>query len=467
MSRKQSHSNTQDNVDGLRRAMSSRQIQMLAIGGVIGVGLFYGASLSVKIAGPGVIIDFIVCGIIVAIVMRALAEMTAERPISGSFSTYAGEVLGPGFGFVTAGMWWFFWVATVMSELAAIGKLIQFWFPGIPAWLPGAVALVLFTLSNLLTVKVFGELEYWFAILKVLAVLVFMVFGLLIILTGVFNHGQAVGLSNLWRHGGFLPNGFLGVVMAISLTVQAYSGVETLAVESGETRNPEKNVRKAFNTVTWRIGILYIGSIFIMLAAFPWDYLTHHSGSPYVLLFEKIGIPVAASVVNIIIILSGLSSCNTGLYGGSRMIFGATRGGRFGRTLGALNSKQIPHVAVFATGLSIAVGIVITYLAPNRVYVWITSASAFADLWVWAIILVSEIMFRKRTEFQFQGTGLRFAMPFWPLTPILGFVLIVVAFTAIVVSPLTRISVFSGVVFLGVLWIYYWAAVKKHSTAAR
>ncbi len=443
----------------LKRAMSQRQIQMLALGGVLGVGLFYGASVSVKLAGPAVIIDFIVCGIVVAIVIRALAEMTAERPISGSFSQYASDAFGPGTGFVTAGMWWFFWVATVMSELAAIGKLFEFWFPALPAWVPGAVALVLFTFSNLLAVKIFGEIEYWFAILKVLAVVVFMIFGVLVMFTGVFSHGTAPGFSNLWVNGGFAPNGLLGIVMAISLTVQAYSGVETLAVEAGETANPERNVRRAFRAISWRIAILYVGSIFIMLCAFPWDYLINHSASPYVILFEKIGIPVAASVVNIIIICSGLSSCNTGLYGGSRMLFGAAEGSRFERSLTAVNKRRVPHVAVWLTGAAIAVGIVITYLAPNNVYVWITSASAFADLWVWGIILASEMVFRRRADRE--GRQLRLPLGWWPLTPILGLVLVIACFAAIVTSPLTRISVFSGVAFFVLLWIYYGLTARK------
>lgn len=438
--------------EGLRRSMSTRQIQMLAIGGVIGVGLFYGASLSVKLAGPAVIIDFAVCGLIVAIVMRTLAEMTVEEPISGSFGIYAKKFLGERISFITSGMWWFYWVATVMSELAAIGKLMEYWFPALPAWLPGLIALVLFIFTNLFSVRVFGEIEYWFAALKVFAVGIFMLFGALIIATGLFNGGHALGFVNLWQNGGFAPNGFIGIAMAISLTVQAYSGIETLGVEAGETKDPEKNIRRAFHTVTLRIAILYIGSIFIMLCAFPWNYLIDHAGSPYVLLFAKIGIPFAAGLVNLIIILSGLSSCNTGLYGGSRMLFGTARGGRFETTVGKLNARRVPHVAVWLTGMAIAVGILITYLAPNNVYVWITSASAFADLWVWAIILVSEMTFRS--QMNRAGRTLRYPVPFWPITPLLGLLLVILSFIAILVSPLTRISVLTGVAFLLLLWLY-------------
>lgn len=438
---------------GLARSLSHRQLQMLAIGGVIGVGLFYGASVSVRLAGPAVLIDFALCGLIVAIVMRALGEMTVDSPVSGSFSLFAARQFGARMGFVTAGMWWFYWVATVMSELAAIGKLLQFWLPSMPAWAPGLAALMLFTASNLLIVRVFGELEYWFAFLKVLAVSTFMLFGLLMILTGAFNQGRAPGVSNLWTHGGFLPNGLLGVLMAISLVVQAYSGIETLAVEAGESNHPEVTMRRAFRTVTMRILVLYVGSMFIMLCAFPWNYLIQHSGSPYVLLFSKIGIPLAAGLINLIVVLSGLSSCNTGLYGGSRILFSMAGRGEVPARVGGLNANRVPSFAVWITAVAISVGILITYLAPDNVYVWITSASAFASIWTWAVILFSELSFRRRANHE--GRELRYRMPFWPTLPIVGIALLILAFAAIVISPLTRVSVFSGLVWLAGLWLYH------------
>lgn len=447
--------------EGLKRSLTSRQIQMMAIGGVIGVGLFYGASLSVKMAGPGVIIAFILCGIVTAIVMRGLGEMTVDNPQAGSFSLFAKQYLGPRFGFVTAGMWWFYWVSTVMSELAAIGKLLQYWFPAFPAWIPGLLALVLFTASNLLAVKIFGELEYWFAFLKVLAVAIFMVFGVLIACTGAFNGGNATWLSNLWVNGGFLPHGAFAVLAVMSLVIQAYSGIETLAVEAGESRNPAFEMTKAFRRVTWRILVLYIGSILVMLCAFPWNYLVQHQGSPYVLLFAKIGIPLAASLVNLLIILSGLSSCNTGLYGGSRMLYSMARNGMYSSRFSTLNRNHVPNLAVWVTAAMISIGIVVTYLAPNSVYVWITSASAFASLWTWGVILVSELKFRNQVH-QEKRT-LQYAMPWWPVLPIIGLILLVGFFIAMLTSPLTNVSVYAGVVWLVVLWIYSVASKKRRS----
>ncbi|WP_230459036.1 amino acid permease [Terrilactibacillus tamarindi] len=442
----------------LERSLSKRHIQMLALGGVIGVGLFYGSATAVKLAGPGVLISFVFCGILAAIVMRCLGEMTMENPISGSFSHFAGEYMGDRMGFLTSGMWWFYWVATVMSELAAIGKLVQYWYPAFPAWIPGLIALVLFTLSNLLSVKIFGELEYWFAILKVMAITVFMAFGALIILTGLFNHGQAVGLTNLWSNGGFLPNGILGVFATISLVVQVYSGIETLAVEAGESHNPRVTLKKSFQTVALRISLFYIGSILIMLCAFPWTYILEKSASPYVLMFTKIGIPFAAGLVNLIIILSAFSSSNTGVYGGSRMLFGMAKKGYYPNNFTKLNRNDVPHVAVWVTAAIISIGVFITYLAPDNVYVWITSASAFASLWTWGVILISELLFRRKANQQ--NKVLHYPIQFWPTVPIIGLLILITALIAIITSPLTRISVFGGIGWLVILLVYYQVKLK-------
>ncbi len=446
----------------LERSLSTRQISMLAIGGVIGVGLFYGAEVSVKLAGPAVIVDFVVCGILVAIMMRSLGEMVVHTPVSGSFSYYASTVLSPRIGFISAGMWWFYWIATVMSELAGIGHLIQFWAPSFPVWLPGLIALVLFTASNLLAVKVFGEIEFWFAALKILAVITFMVFGLLLMFTGIFSHGHIRTITNLWTHGGFMPNGVLGIMMAMSLVVQAYSGIETLAVESGESNNPKRALKVAFGSVTLRVGVLYIGSMLIMLSAFPWTFLLHHAGSPYVLMFSRIGIPVAATIINLLIISSGLSSCDTGLYAGSRMLYSLALNGTVSAKMSRTNRNHIPNIAVWVTALAILVGIVITYLAPNQVYVWITSASAFADLWIWGVIIVSEIQFRRR----FNGNArqeLEYAVPWWPMLPIIGLVLLVGIFAAFLISPLTRVSVWAGILFLVGMFVYS-GVLKRRNT---
>lgn len=447
---------------GLERSLSGRQISMLAIGGVIGVGLFYGAEVSVKLAGPAVILDFVLCGVLVAIVMRSLGEMVVHSPVSGSFSYYASSALGPQIGFISAGMWWFFWIATVMSELAGIGKIAQFWSPGFPVWLPGLIALVLFTGSNLLAVKIFGEIEFWFALLKILAIATFMVFGLLLMFTGVFSQGHIETITNLWTHGGFMPHGVLGIMMAMSLVVQAYSGIETLAVESGESENPKWALKKAFGSVTARVGVLYVGSMLIMLSAFPWNYLLHRTGSPYVLMFSRIGIPVAATIINAIIITSGLSSCDTGLYGGSRMLYSLARKGTLSPKLATINRNSIPNVAVWVTALAILVGIVITYVAPNQVYVWITSASAFADLFIWGVIIVSEIQFRRQLSAEKGQNRLEYPVPAWPLLPIIGLVMLVGIFAAFLISPLTRISVWAGILFL-VFMVLYARVLRKRN----
>jgi amino acid transporter, AAT family len=439
--------------EGLDRSLKDRHIQFLALGGVIGVGLFYGASEAIKIAGPGVLIAYILAGVIVSIVMRALGELTVERPSAGSFSRYAHDLLGPRMGFLTGGMWWFLWVATVMSELAVIGKLIQFWFPNFPVWVSGVIALVLFTLSNLMVVKIFGETEFVFSILKILAIIVFMIFGLLMILTGVFNDGKVVGLTNLWAHDGILPYGWFGVVQAVSLVIQGYAGIETLAVEAGESDSPRSSMPKAFRSVTLRVSFFYIGSIFIMLCAYPWTRLIHQDGSPYVLLFTQVGIPLAATVANLIIILAGLSSCNTGVYGGSRALFTMANDHLLPKTFSKLSKNQVPYISIIVTALAMSIGTIVTYLSPEYVYIWITSASAFACIFTWSVILILELIYRNKAKKQ--GRVFHYPMPFWPFLPIVGLLMLVLAFISIVISPLTRVSVFAGILWLVILLVYY------------
>ena len=442
---------------GLRRALGSRQVQLLSMGGVIGVGLFYGAGVALKIAGPAVIIDYVIGGLIVAIVMHALGEMTVEEPLAGSFSRFANQAFGEVFGFLTGGMWWFFWVATVMSELAAIGLLIQYWFPAFPPWIPGLIALGLFVISNLFSVEVFGEVEFWFAVLKILAIASFIVLGVLVTVMGI----NGAGMPNLWSHGGFLPNGVGGVLQAVSLVVLGYSGVETLAVTAGETGNPTKAIPQAVSNVSWRIAILYIGSISVMLVAFSWTSLAGRHVSPYVLLFAKAGIPLAATIINIIIISSGLSSSNTGLYGGSRMLFSLAKDGYLPVALKHLSQFKVPKLSVIITGLGMSVGILITYLAPNSVYVWISSASAFAAIWTWSMILLSEITIRKRKGGH--SASLRYRLRLWPILPVVGLILLAGMLLAIMTSPLTEVSVWSGVLWLVFLTGWWFLYSRKHA----
>lgn len=445
--------------EGLKRGLKMRQVQLLSIGGVIGVGLFYGSGVAIKLAGPAVLLDYVIGGILVAIVMRALGEMSVADPRAGSFSLYARRELGPYWGYVTGGMWWFFWVTTVMSELSAIGLLVQYWFPSFPAWIPGAIALGLFAFSNLWTVKVFGELEFWFAVLKIFAIAVFMLLGLSMVFFGFFHHGVPLGISNLNSGKGFMPYGLLGVAQAFSLVVLGYSGVETLAVTAGETEDPGTALPRAVNSVTWRIAILYIGSILVMLLAFPWMNLLGHQVSPYVLLFKRVGLPLTATLINLIIISSGLSSSNTGLYGGSRMLFSLSQQGEMPKVFGKLNSKKVPAISVVVTALAMSLGVALTAIAPNSVYVWISSAASFGALWTWAMILVSEIRFRYRTK-----EKMDFPMPWWPVLSIVGLLILVTIFIAIATSPLTSVSVWSGFAWLVVLTIYWYIRPKRLSS---
>lgn len=442
---------------GLNRALSNRQVQLLSMGGVIGVGLFYGSGVALQLAGPSILLDYAIGGVIVMIMMRALGEMTVEEPLAGSFSRHAERAMGPMAGFITGGMWWFFWVSTVMSELSAIGLLVQYWFPNFPPWIPGLIALALFTIANLTTVKVFGEVEFWFAVLKIFAIFAFMVVGLLLAVLALTNiHHHVAGFNNLWVNHGFFPKGIGGMMQAFSLVILGYSGVETLAVTAGESQDPLETMPKAVSNVSLRILVLYVGSVFVMLVAFPWTALVGHSTSPYVLLFQRVGLPAAATIINAIIITSGLSSSNTGLYGGSRMLFSMSDKKFLPSSLKSLSSRKIPKWAVALTGLFMSFGTLITYLAPGSVYVWISSAASFAALWTWGTILVTEMKLRRKT-----AKRLSYPMPVWPILPAVGLVLIAATLAAIAISPRTHVSVWSGAAWLAILLIW-WFAYARH-----
>lgn len=442
---------------GLRRSLSHRQIQLLSIGGVIGVGLFYGSGVALQFAGPSILIDYVIGGVIVFIVMRSLGEMTVEEPLAGSFSRHAEKAMGPMAGFLTGGMWWFFWVATVMSELSAIGLLVQYWFPAFPPWIPGLIALVLFTAANFTRVEVFGEVEFWFAVLKIAAILSFMLLGVLLALLALRGGAHQAGFTNLWKYHGFFPKGLGGMLQAFSVVVLGYSGVETLAVTAGESDNPDKAIPQAVSNVSWRILILYVGSIFVMLVAFPWNALVGHHTSPYVLLFARSGIPLAATIINGIIITSGLSSSNTGLYGGSRMLFSLSKDRVIPRRLGHLSKGKVPRAAVLLTGLGMSFGILITYLSPGSVYVWISSAASFAALWTWGTILVSELIARKKSP-----RHLKFPVPAWPYMPLVGLLLVAGTLVAIAISPKTSLSVWAGAAWLAFLLLWWFLWGRQH-----
>ena len=293
----------------LQRGLSARQMQMIALGGTIGVGLFMGATSTIKWTGPSVIFAYLIAGIFLFLIMRAMGEMIYINPTTGSFATFASDYIHPAAGYMTAWSNIFQWVVVGMSEVIAVGEYMNYWFPNLPQWIPGVIAILLLAAANLVSVKAFGEFEFWFALIKVITIVLMIIAGFGLILFGLGNGGHPVGFSNLWSHGGFMPNGIVGFFFALSIVIGSYQGVELIGISAGETKDPHKNIVKAVNGVIWRILIFYLGAIFVIVTVYPWDELGN-IGSPFVATFAKVGKKIAPSLNNFLVLTVPNYGCN-------------------------------------------------------------------------------------------------------------------------------------------------------------
>lgn len=384
----------------MQRKLSGRHMQMIALGGTIGVGLFMGASATIKWTGPSVLIAYIIAGLFLYLIMRALGEMLYVDPATGSFAKFASEYMHPLFGYLTAWSNIFQFVVVGMSEMIAIGEYFKFWWPGLPAWLPGLVAITFLVLANLISVRMFGELEFWFALIKVVTIVLMIIAGLGVILFGLGNGGRPVGISNLWTHGGFFTGGFTGFCFALSIVLGSYQGVELLGITAGEAENPQPTIVKAVKDTIGRILIFYVGAIFVIVAVYPWNQLSA-LGSPFVQTFAKIGITFAASLINFVVITAALSGSNSGIYSASRMLYTLADAKQLPRIFTKLNRHGVPFYPVVSVGGGILLGVllnaILPYVAPaaKNVFVLVYSSSVLPGMVPWFVILISEIKFQK------------------------------------------------------------------------
>jgi amino acid transporter, AAT family len=396
----------------LHRGLEQRHISLMSLGATIGVGLFLGSGSAIKLAGPGILIAYLVAGIILFFIMRALGEMALKNPVAGSFSRYARDYVSPLAGYLTGWNYWFFWIVTCMAEITAVGIYMEFWFPTVPRWIWALAALILMTAANFVTVKLYGELEFWFALIKIVAILFMIVAGLGVIFFGFGNGGIATGIHNLWSHGGFFPNGSSGVLMSLSLVAFAYGGMEMLGITAGEAKNPEKTLPKAINNIMWRILVFYVGALLVIMSIYPWTEIGS-SGSPFVMTFEKLGIREAAGIINFVVITAALSSCNSGIYSTGRMLFNLADQGEAPAKFTKLTKNGIPGNAMLLSAAVLLIGVALNYIVPAKVFLWITAISTFSSIWAWGIILVSQICFRKKLSKE-EKEKLSFKTPFYP-----------------------------------------------------
>jgi AAT family amino acid transporter len=381
--------------EGYERGLGSRQVQMIAIGGAIGVGLFLGAGANIAKAGPSLILMYALAGVIIFFIMRALGELLLYRPVSGSFAEYSREFLGPFFGYFTGWTYWLMWVVTGMAELTAAAIYVHYWFPDVPRWVTALVFLVILFAVNLISVKLFGELEFWFSMVKVTALIGMIVIGLGVLTFGFSAAGDTAAVSNLWAFDGFFPKGIGSSLMTLQGVMFAYLAVELVGVTAGESEDPEKTLPKAINTLPWRIALFYVGALTVILCVVKWTEFSE-GVSPFVKAFAVIGIPAAAGIVNFVVLTAALSSCNSGMYSTGRMLRNLAESGEAPKVFTRLSATKTPALGIFVSVMFMGIGVVLNYVVPEKAFGYVTSIATAAGIWTWLMILISHVLYRRQ-----------------------------------------------------------------------
>ncbi|AYH42397.1 amino acid permease [Azoarcus sp. DN11] len=448
----------------LERGLKDRHIQLIAIGGAIGVGLFLGSAKAISKAGPALLLTYAFAGLAVFFIMRALGELLIHRPVAGSFAIYAEEYVSPWAGYVTGWTYWFTWIVTGMAELTAVGVYVHYWFPDVPQWIPALVTLVVLYGANLIAVKVFGEMEFWFAIIKVVTIVAMLLIGLAIIFFGVTDLGKTASFSNLWSHGGFAPMGMVGVVLTLQIACFAYTGVELIGVTAGEAQNPEKVLPHATNSVTWRILIFYIGALIVLMSLVPWNELNPNM-SPFVTVFEKIGIPAAAGIINFVVITAAASSCNSGIFSTGRMLYTLAQFGQAPAALGKISKTHVPANAITLSAAVMLVGVALNYIVPEEAFVYVTSVATVGAVWTWGIIVWAHLKYRQAVA-RGEAKAVFFRMPGAPYANwfVLAFLLLVTGFLAFDAG--TRVALYVAPAWFALLTVGYQMSKSRSGNGA-
>ena len=378
----------------LRRDLSQRHLDMIALGGVIGAGLFVGSGVVISETGPAACLTYALCGALIVLVMRMLAEMATADPTAGSFADYAARALGPWAGFSVAWLYWYFWVIVIGFEAVAGAKVISYWWH-LPLWLPALVLMAAMTVTNLASVSSFGEFEFWFAGIKVLAIVLFLTVGTAFVF-GVFGGSHSPGLSNLVAHGGFFPRGVAAMFAAVVAVIFSMTGSEVVTVAAAESPDPARAIARATRTVGLRIALFYIGSVFLLVTIMPWDRI-ESGASPYVAALTTMGLHGADQLMNAVVLTAVLSCLNSGLYASSRMLFMLAGQGQAPALLGRLSARGVPYVAILASSAVGFGAVAMARVAPQTVFLFLLNSSGAVILVVYWLIALSEIVLRRRT----------------------------------------------------------------------
>lgn len=467
----------------LRKTLKNRHIQLISLGGAIGTGLFYGSGESISLAGPAIIIAYLIGGLAIFMIVRAMSEMSVEDPKSGAFSYYATRYWSKRAGFVSGWNYWMNYVLVSMVELSVVGTFVNFWFPAIPAWVSAAFFLVVITAANLMGVSKFGEFEFWFAIIKIAAIIAMIIGGLVVVVMALPTaNGLRASFANWFTvGGGFLPNGLMrhgangqwtGLLMSLAVVMFSFGGTELIGITAGEASDPRRTIPKATNAIIWRILVFYILTLGVIMAVVPWNAIGKPNAqgmvvSPFVQIFDSVGVHAAAGILNFVCLTAVMSVYNSALYSNSRMLFSLARQGNAPKYLGRLSKGGVPYAGVLTSACIIALAVVVVFLWPQFAFNYLMSIATISAIINWSMIMVTEVLFRRAVA-RGEGPGdlagktgesaldaLRFKLPLARVTPwaVLAFLAMIVVLMCF--SSSYRVAVIAGPIWLIVLLVAY------------
>ncbi|MFJ2523899.1 D-serine/D-alanine/glycine transporter [Pseudomonas capeferrum] len=457
----QGHCPPEGDTHELKRNLSNRHIQLIAIGGAIGTGLFMGSGKTISLAGPSIIFVYMIIGFMLFFVMRAMGELLLSNLQYKSFIDFSADLLGPWAGFFTGWTYWFCWIVTGIADVIAISAYSQFWFPDIPLWLPALGCVGLLLSLNLMTVKMFGELEFWFAMIKIVAICALVCTGVYMVAAAYQSPaGNVATLANLWNDDGMFPHGLMGFFAGFQIAVFAFVGIELVGTTAAETKNPERNLPRAINSIPLRIIVFYVLALIAIMAVTPWRDVVANK-SPFVELFVLAGLPAAAGIINFVVLTSAASSANSGVFSTSRMLYGLAMEGDAPGTFSVLSRRAVPSNGLIFSCVCLTAGALVIYLVPNMLdaFTLITTVSALLFMFVWSMILLSYLAYRKQRDHLHRAS--KYKMPggtimCWVCLVFFAFILGLLALEAD-----TRMALFAMPVWFALLGLFYRSVRQK------
>ncbi|MBI6909861.1 amino acid permease [Pseudomonas palleroniana] len=447
---------------GLARSLKERHVMLIAIGGIIGAGLFLGSGKAIATAGPALLLAYALCGGMVYLIARALGELSLYRPSSGSFATYAEEFLGPRVAFITGWSYWMIWILVGVLEVTGIGLLMKYWYPELPQWIPALVTVGVLMVINLFAVKTFGEVEFWLALIKVLTIVGLIAAGLVILLFGLETSAQtAPSVANLWRHAGFFPNGWSGFWFAVPVAAFTFAGVEVVGLVAAETAQPQRTLPRAINSILWRMAIFYLGSTAVIMALYPWNQIDT-AQSPFVMVFDSIGLGMAAGLINFVVISALASSCNTGLFATSRMLFALSHLQQAPRQLQVLSPRQVPARCLMVSTAILLVGVLLNYWIPESIFSLLMTGILGLLIWVWVVIITAHMAYRRKVR-RNELKEVHYRLPWPQVSSVLVLGYLGVLTVLVIRDPETRAAFYVAAAWFALLMLVYpkRAASKK------